>query len=65
MRLIQKSLNKFATLNAQFLLNKNKNAVRFESQNINWDFEEVNYQAVALAKGLAALSYQKSIADHI
>ncbi len=39
MKLVQKLTNNFATLNAQYLANKNRNAVRFHSQNINWNFE--------------------------
>ncbi len=38
MRTLSKLTSNFSTLNAQYLLNKNKNAVRFESQNINWNF---------------------------
>ncbi len=38
MRLVQRLNNTFSTLNAQFLLNKNRNAVRFQSQNTNWNF---------------------------
>lgn len=38
MQLIRTFTQRFSTLNAQYLLNKNKNAVRFESQNINWNF---------------------------
>lgn len=30
MRLIERISNKFTTLNAQYLLNKNRNAIRFE-----------------------------------
>ncbi len=37
--MILKTINKFSTLNAQFLLNKSRNAVRFESQNLLWDYE--------------------------
>ncbi len=58
--MINKAFNKFATLNSQFLLNKSRNAVRFESQNILWDYEESNYQSQAFAKGLASLSFKKS-----
>ena len=47
----------FSTINAQYVANRTKNAVRFESQNINWDYEELNYQSVALAKGLKSLNY--------
>lgn len=60
MNTLLKCFNRFGTLNAQFLLNKSKNAVRFESQNIIWDFEEANFQSQAFAKGLASLSFQKS-----
>ena len=38
MRFLQRLNNNFSTLKAQYLLNKNRNAVRFESQNINWNF---------------------------
>lgn len=38
MRIITRSIQGFANLNAQYALNKNKNAVRFESQNLSWDF---------------------------
>lgn len=58
--MILKTINKFSTLNAQFLLNKSRNAVRFESQNLLWDYEESNYQAQAFTKGLASLSFKKS-----
>jgi hypothetical protein len=60
MTMILRTLNRFSTLNAQFLLNKSRNAVRFESQNILWDFEETNYQSQAFSKGLASLNFQKS-----
>jgi hypothetical protein len=60
MNTLLRSFNRFGTLNAQFLLNKSKNAIRFESQNLTWDFEEANYQSQAFAKGLASLSFQKS-----
>ena len=50
----------FSTINAQYVANRTKNAVRFESQNINWDYEELNYQSVALAKGLKSLNYAES-----
>lgn len=55
-----RNFNKFGSLNAQAVANKSKNAVRFESQNVLWDHEEVNYQSVALAKGLTSLALGKS-----
>jgi hypothetical protein len=58
--MIQKTFNRFATLNTQFLLNKSRNAVRFESQNLLWDYEESNYQSQVFAKGLASLSFKQS-----
>jgi hypothetical protein len=60
MQFALKSIKNFANLNAQLLANKSKNAVRFESQNIIWDFEELNYQANALAKGLLSIKHKKS-----
>ena len=51
----------FGALNAQYQLNKSRNAVRFEAQNIIWDYEEVNYQVNAFSKGLASLNFSKSI----
>jgi hypothetical protein len=60
MNTILRNFSRFATLNAQFLLNKSKNAIRFEAQNIIWDFEEANYQSQAFSKGLASLAFQKS-----
>ena len=38
MLMIHRCLRNFATINAQYLANRNKNAVRFQSQNINWDY---------------------------
>jgi hypothetical protein len=58
---LSKLSSRFATLNAQYLLNKSRNAVRFESQNILWDYEEANFQALAFSKGLTSLAFQKSI----
>ena len=52
--------HRFGALNAQYQANKSRNAVRFEAQNIIWDYEEVNYQTQAFAKGLASLNIQKS-----
>jgi hypothetical protein len=57
---IIRAFYRFGSLNTQFLRNKSKNAVRFESQNIIWDFEEVNYQSTAFSKGLLSLNFQKS-----
>jgi hypothetical protein len=37
--MILKLTSRFSNLNAQFLLNKSRNAVRFESQNLLWDYE--------------------------
>ena len=53
-------MQRFGSLNAQYQLNKSKNAVRFEAQNIIWDYDEVNYQTNAFSKGLASLNFQKS-----
>lgn len=38
MRVIARSIQGFANLNTQLAANKNRNAVRFESQNLNWDY---------------------------
>ena len=38
MRIISRNIQKFANLNTQFAVNKNRDAVRFESQNLNWDY---------------------------
>lgn len=37
MRIVTRSVQRFA-LNVQYAANKNRNAVRFESQNLSWDF---------------------------
>jgi hypothetical protein len=50
--------HRFGSLNAQFQLNKARNAVRFEAQNLLWDYEETNYHAQAFTKGLASLRFQ-------
>ena len=55
-----KLYHRFGALNAQFQANKSRNAVRFEAQNIIWDYDEVNYQTQAFSKGLASLNIQKS-----
>ena len=52
MRLINKTMYQFGSLNAQMLANKNKNSVRFEAQNLAWDYEVVDYHCKAFAKGL-------------
>ena len=49
-----------AALNTQFRANRMKNAVRFESQNVSWDHEELNFQSVAFSKGLASLDFTHS-----
>lgn len=59
MRIVTRNLQRFASLNTQFAANKNKNAVRFESQNLNWDFEVVEYHCKAFAKGLKSLKFDK------
>lgn len=59
MRIVTRSLQGFANLNAQYALNKNKNAVRFESQNLSWDFQVVEYHCKAFAKGLKSLNFGK------
>lgn len=38
MRIVTRAIQGFANLNAQYVANKNKNAVRFESQNLSWDY---------------------------
>lgn len=38
MLMIHRCMRQFATINAQYLANPTKNAVRFESQNVNWDY---------------------------
>lgn len=60
MQTILRSRRYFASLNAQFLANRMRNAVRFESQNIAWDHEELNFQSTAFAKGLASLDFASS-----
>jgi hypothetical protein len=65
MKAVLRNLNKFGTLNAQYLLNKSRNAVRFESQNIIWDYEESNFQALAFSKGLTSLAFQKGSEQYI
>lgn len=59
MRLAVPTFYRLSALNTQFLANKNKNAVRFESQNLSWDFELVEYHSKAFAKGLQALEFGK------
>jgi len=59
MNTVLRLANRFGALNAQYQRNKSLNAVRFESQNIIWDHEEVNFQTQALAKGLTSLNFQK------
>ena len=59
--LITRSFNRFATLNAQYIANKSRNAVRFEAQNTIWDFEELNHHTMAFAKGLSTLNFRNSI----
>lgn len=61
MRIVTRNLQKFASLNTQYAVNKNKNAVRFESQNLNWDFQVVEYHCKAFAKGLKSLKFDKGI----
>ena len=60
MQLLLRRTQAFSSLATQYLLNKSRNAVRFESQNIIWDFEELNYQSNALAKGLSTMSFTAS-----
>ena len=60
MRVVQKSIRSFGTLNAQYLANKNKNAVRFQAQNLSWDFEVLEYHSKAFAKGLRSLNFSDS-----
>lgn len=62
MKTALKLFQRFATLNSQALINKARNAVRFEAQNIYWDYEEASYQTQAFAKGLASLDFQPSMA---
>lgn len=57
MKIVQRSWAKFATLNTQYLANKNKNAVRFEAQNLSWDFEVADYHCKAFAKGLKSINF--------
>ena len=57
MKIVQKNWAKFATLNAQCLANKNKNAIRFEAQNLSWDFEVADYHCKAFAKGLKSIKF--------
>ena len=60
MRIMNRSLHRFATLNAQALANKNKNSVRFETPNLSWDFEVVDYHCKAFGKGLKQSSFGNS-----
>mgnify|MGYP000199712411 FL=1 len=61
MRIVTRSIQGFANLNTQYALNKNKNAVRFEAQNLNWDFQVVDYHCKAFAKGLKSLNFGKGL----
>jgi hypothetical protein len=65
MNTLLRNINRFGSLNAQFLINRSRNAVRFETQNLLWDYEEANYQSVAFAKGLASLAFQQSYPVYI
>lgn len=56
---LAKLCRRFGSLNTQFQLNKARNAVRFETQNTIWDYEEANYHTQAFSKGLASLKFQK------
>lgn len=38
MRIVARNIQRFANLNTQYAANKNRNAVRFETQNLSWDF---------------------------
>ena len=55
---------RFGAINAQYQLNKSRNAVRFEAQNIIWDYDEAHYQTQAFAKGLASLHFQPGNSPH-
>lgn len=57
MRIVTRTIQGFANLNTQFVANKNKNAVRFESQNLSWDYEVAEYHCKAFAKGLKSLRF--------
>lgn len=59
MQTVLRLANRFASLSAQYNLNKSRNAVRFETQNLLWDFEESNYHTLAFSKGLLSLNFQK------
>ena len=57
MKIVQRNWQKFASFNAQYLANKNKNAVRFEAQNLSWDFEVAEFHCKAFAKGLRSIKF--------
>jgi hypothetical protein len=61
MRIVTRRIQGFANLNVQYAANKNRNAVRFESQNLSWDFQVVDYHCKAFAKGLKSLKFDKGI----
>ncbi len=48
----------FGQLHAQFQSNKLRNAVRFENQDIDWDYEQVHYYTQALSKGLNQFAFK-------
>lgn len=60
MRIINKTLHKFGNLNAQVIANKNKNSIRFEAQNLAWDYQIVDYHCKAFAKGLKQINIGSS-----
>lgn len=59
MQTVLRLANRFASLSTQYNLNKSRNAVRFETQNLLWDFEESNYHTLAFSKGLLSLNFRK------
>ncbi|EGR30780.1 hypothetical protein IMG5_123670 [Ichthyophthirius multifiliis] len=65
MKLFQR-LNKFnfssiseSPLQRQLLVNKNKNAVRFENQNKTWTYQEIETHSNAFAYGLTELGWKQ------
>jgi hypothetical protein len=59
MTLVVRALQRFSNANAQLAVNKNRNAVRFASQNLSWDFEVAEYHCRAFAMGLRSLNFAK------
>lgn len=58
MQRVLRLTHRFGSINAQYQINKSRNAVRFEAQNLLWDYNETNYHTTAFSKGLASLQFQ-------